>query len=242
VDLTLISLNITEWLHPEAWLQLFGTFATIGVLAIIFAETGLLIGCLLPGDSLLFTAGILTAVSTINGEEFQPLSLPWLLVGGPIAAIAGAQLGHLLGARYGRRLFDRPDSRIFRQEWVEKAEFYFNRFGPARAVVLARFIPIVRTFLNPLAGMLGMDRRVFLVWNAIGAIVWTDTLFLLGHFLGTSVPNIERYILPGVAVILVLSVIPIVREIMKGRKEERNGTKKNDSEESRPSLSGDTYR
>lgn len=242
MDLTLIPLNFTEWLHPTAWLQLFGTFATIGVIAIIFAETGLLFGCILPGDSMLFTAGILTAVSTVNGQEFEPLSLPWLLIGGPIAAIAGAQLGHWLGARYGRKLFDRPDSKIFRQEWVEKAEFYFNRFGPARAVVLARFIPIVRTFLNPLAGMLGMDSRKFFVWNVVGGVVWTDTLFILGHFLGTSVPDVERYILPGVAVILVLSVIPIIREMMKGRGGQGNGPNKNGAEESRPSLSGDSYR
>lgn len=241
MDLTTIPLDITEWLHPTAWLQLFGTFATIGVLAIIFAETGLLVGCILPGDSLLFTAGILTAVSTVNGQEFQSLSLPWLLVGGPVAAIAGAQLGHFLGARYGRRLFDRPDSRLFRREWVDKAEYYFNRFGPARAVLLARFIPIVRTFLNPLAGMLGMDARKFLVWNAIGGIVWTDALFLLGHFLGSEVPDVEKYILPGVAVILVLSVIPIVREIMKGRRG-GNGPNNNDREESRPSLRSDSYR
>jgi membrane-associated protein len=241
VDLATLPLDITEWLHPEAWLKLFGTFATIGVLLIIFAETGLLFGCILPGDSLLFTAGILTAVDSINGEEFQRLPLPWLLVGGPVAAIAGAQLGHLLGARYGRKLFDRPDSRIFKQEWVEKAEYYFNRFGPAKAVVLARFIPIVRTFLNPLAGMLGMDRRRFFLWNCVGAILWTDTLFLLGHFLGSEVPNIERYILPGVGVILVLSVIPIVREVLKGRKADR-GPNKNGPEESRPSLSGDSYR
>ncbi|WP_433145524.1 DedA family protein [Actinomadura nitritigenes] len=241
MDLTTIPLDITEWLHPTAWLQLFGTFATIGVLAIIFAETGLLIGCILPGDSLLFTAGILTAVSTVNGQEFQSLSLPWLLVGGPVAAIAGAQLGHFLGARYGRRLFDRPDSRLFRREWVEKAEYYFNRFGPARAVLLARFIPIVRTFLNPLAGMLGMDARKFFLWNVIGGVVWTDALFLLGHFLGSEVPDVEKYILPGVAVILVLSVIPIVREIMKGRGG-GNGPNKNDREESRPSLRSDSYR
>ncbi|WP_308286928.1 DedA family protein [Actinomadura parmotrematis] len=242
MDLALIPLDITEWLHPTAWLALFGTFATIGVLAIIFAETGLLFGCILPGDSLLFTAGILTAVTEVQGEHFEPLSLPWLLIGGPIAAIAGAQLGHWLGARYGRKLFDRPDSRIFKQEWVEKAEHYFNRFGPAKAVLLARFIPIVRTFLNPLAGMLGMDARKFLVWNAIGGIVWTDALFLLGHFLGTRVPNIERYILPGVAVILILSVIPIVREMMRGRGGKGNGPNKNVPEESRPSLSGDSYR
>lgn len=241
MDLTTIPLDITEWLHPTAWLQLFGTFATIGVLAIIFAETGLLVGCILPGDSLLFTAGILTAVSTVNGQEFQSLSLPWLLVGGPVAAIAGAQLGHFLGARYGRRLFDRPDSKLFRREWVDKAEYYFNRFGPARAVLLARFIPIVRTFLNPLAGMLGMDARKFFVWNVIGGVVWTDALFLLGHFLGSEVPDVEKYILPGVAVILVLSVIPIVREIMKGRGG-GNGPNKNDREESRPSLRSDSYR
>ncbi|GAA2729761.1 DedA family protein [Actinocorallia aurantiaca] len=206
-------------LSPEYWLGLFGAFAAIGVLAIIFAETGLLFGCILPGDSLLFTAGILTAVSELNGVEFQQISLPVLLIGGPIAAIVGAQLGHWLGAKYGRKLFDRPDSKIFRKEWVEKAEYYFNRFGPEKAVVIARFVPIVRTFLNPLAGMLGMDAKRFFVWNAIGAVIWCDSLFLLGHYLGASVPNIDRYILPGVAVILVLSVIPIVREVMKGRSE-----------------------
>lgn len=206
-------------LSPEYWLGLFGAFAAIGVLAIIFAETGLLFGCILPGDSLLFTAGILTAVSELNGVEFQQISLPVLLIGGPIAAVVGAQLGHWLGAKYGRKLFDRPDSKIFRKEWVEKAEYYFNRFGPEKAVVIARFVPIVRTFLNPLAGMLGMDAKRFFVWNAIGGVIWCDSLFLLGHYLGASVPNIDRYILPGVAVILVLSVIPIVREVMKGRSE-----------------------
>lgn len=229
-------------LDPTYWLDLFGTFATIGVLAIIFAETGLLIGCILPGDSLLFTAGILTVVDTVNGTEFQKLSLPVLLVGGPLCAIAGAQLGHWLGARYGRRLFDRPDSRIFRQEWVDKAEHYFNKFGPAKAVLLARFIPIVRTFLNPLAGMLGMDSRRFFIWNVVGGVIWTDGLFLLGHNLGQRVPDIERYIIPGVLVILVLSVIPIVREVMKGRRQSGNGPNKNASEESRASLSGDSSR
>jgi membrane-associated protein len=229
-------------LDPTYWLDLFGTFATIGVLAIIFAETGLLIGCILPGDSLLFTAGILTVVDEVHGTEFQKLSLPVLLIGGPICAIAGAQLGHWLGARYGRRLFERPDSRIFRQEWVDKAEYYFEKFGPAKAVVLARFIPIVRTFLNPLAGMLGMDARKFFVWNVVGGIVWTDGLFLMGHFLGDQIPDIERYIIPGVVVILILSVIPIVREIMKGRGGPGNGPNKNVPEQSRASLSGDSSR
>lgn len=230
-------------LDPTYWLDLFGTFATIGVLAIIFAETGLLIGVILPGDSLLFTAGILTVVDEVHGAEFQKLSLPVLLIGGPICAIAGAQLGHWLGARYGRPLFERPDSRVFRKEWVDKAEYYFEKFGPAKAVVLARFIPIVRTFLNPLAGMLGMDARKFFLWNAVGGIVWTDGLFLMGHFLGDAIPDIERYIIPGVVVILVLSIIPIVREVMKGRRGPAgNGPNKNVPDESRPSLSGDGSR
>ncbi|MGH3392824.1 MAG: DedA family protein [Actinomadura sp.] len=228
-------------LDPTYWLQLFGTFATIGVIAIIFAETGLLIGVIFPGDSLLVMAGVLTAVDTINGTTFNPLSLPALLIGGPIAAIAGAQLGHWLGARYGRKLFDRPDSRVFRKEWVEKAEHYFEKFGPSRAVVLARFIPIVRTFLNPLAGILGMDARKFFIWNVIGGVLWTDGLFLLGHFLGNA-PEIERYILPLVGLITVLSVAPIVREVLKGRRSSRNDPEKKDAEVSSPSLSGDSSR
>jgi membrane-associated protein len=172
----------------------------------------------LPGDSLLFTAGILTAVDTVNDVKFEKLSLAFLLIAGPIAAIAGAQTGHFLGQRYGRKLFERPDSKIFRAEWVEKAEHYFNKFGPEKAVVIARFIPIVRTFLNPLAGMLGMDSKRFFVWNVVGGIIWTDTLFLLGHYLGDKVPHIDRYIIPGVVIILIISVIPILREVMKGRK------------------------
>ncbi|WP_460364191.1 DedA family protein [Actinocorallia lasiicapitis] len=211
-------LAAVEFLHPEYWLSLFGTFAAIGVLLIIFAETGLLFGCILPGDSLLFTAGILTSVNELNGTEFEQISLPVLLIGGPIAAIAGAQLGHWIGAKYGRKLFDRPDSRLFKKEWVEKAEYYFNKFGPEKAVVIARFVPIVRTFLNPLAGMLGMETKRFFVWNVIGAIIWTDSLFLMGHWLGASVPNIDRYIIPGVVVILIISVVPILLEMRKGKK------------------------
>lgn len=226
-------------LDPVFWLGLFGTFAAIGVLAIIFAETGLLVGCILPGDSLLFTAGILTVLDNVNGQEFQKISLPVLLIGGPIAAIAGAQVGHWLGAKYGRKLFDRPDSRIFKHEYVEKAEYYFNRFGPAKAVVIARFIPIVRTFLNPLAGMLGMDARKFFVWNVIGAVVWTDSLFLAGHFLSASIPDIDKYILPGIVVIVALSVLPIALEMLRGR---RNGSNKNDAEQAPASLSGDSSR
>ncbi len=196
--------------------SLIATFGLIGILAVIFAETGLLVGFFLPGDTLLVSAGIFTT-SAAAGAGIKPLSLPVLMAGAPLCAIAGAQLGHHLGARYGRKLFDRPNSRLFRQEHVEKAEHYFNRFGPVKAVVLARFVPVVRTFLNPLAGILEMPAGRFLVWNAVGGIVWTETIVLLGRFLGDRVKGIDKYVLPVVAVAVLLSVVPVVREVLKGR-------------------------
>src|SRR3954447_3091956 len=152
-------------------------FGLIGVWVIMFAETGLMVGFFLPGDSLLFLAGI--AASPVAVEIVGThLSLAWLLVATPICAIAGAQLGHWLGAKYGRKLFQRPDSRLFKVEYVEKAEYYFNKYGPAKAVVLARFIPIVRTFLNPVAGVLEMPARKFFLWNVVGGVLWADGVVL----------------------------------------------------------------
>ena len=205
-----------NFLDPQS---LITTFGVLGILAIIFAETGLLIGFFLPGDTLLFTAGLLTTEQAARGVGVSPLSLPILLVAAPVFAIAGAQFGHYLGDRYGRKLFDRPNSRLFRPEHVEKAEYYFNKFGPARAVVLARFIPVVRTFLNPLAGMLEMRARRFFVWNAIGAVVWTESIVLVGHFLGSRVDGIDKYVLPVVALAVLASVVPVVREVLRKRRD-----------------------
>jgi len=212
-----------NFLDPQS---LITTFGVLGILAIIFAETGLLIGFFMPGDTLLFTAGLFTTARAAHDVGVSPLSLPILLVAAPVFAIAGAQFGHYLGDRYGRKLFDRPNSRLFRPEHVEKAEYYFNKFGPARAVVLARFIPVVRTFLNPLAGMLEMSARRFFVWNAVGAIVWTESIIAVGHFLGSRVDGIDKYVLPVVALAVLASVVPVVREVLRGRREPsgtRNG-------------------
>ena len=210
-------------------------FGLIGVLFVLFAETGLLIGFFLPGDTLLVAAGI--ATSSSPGKH--SLSLPMLMVLAPVCAIAGAQFGHFLGAKYGRKLFDRPNSRLFKQEHVDKAEYYFNRFHPSIAVVIARFVPVVRTFLNPLAGMLEMPARKFFVWNVIGAVVWTESIILLGHFLGAKVQGIDKVVLPIVVLVMVVSVAPVIRELLRGR---GDSGKKNDSDESRPSLSGDSSR
>ncbi|GAA0358593.1 DedA family protein [Actinoallomurus spadix] len=203
--------------------SLIATFGLVGILAVIFAETGLLIGFFLPGDTLLVTAGVFSTTSAATANHISPLPLPALLIGAPLCAIAGAQVGHFLGAKYGRKLFDRPDSRLFRQDHVEKAEHYFNKFGPAKAVVLARFAPVVRTFLNPLAGMLEMSASRFFVFNTIGAVLWTETIILLGRFLGDRVKGIDKYILPVVAVAVLISVIPVIREIIRGPKKPGQG-------------------
>jgi membrane-associated protein len=208
-------------LDPKDLLQ---TFGLIGVFAILFAETGLLIGFFFPGDSLLFLAGV--AASPVADSIFgngTRISLAGLLIGAPIFAIAGAQLGHLLGARYGRRMFDRPDSRFFKREYEQKAEYYFEKFGPAKAVVLARFIPIVRTFLNPVAGTLGMPARKFLTWNVVGALIWTDGVLLIGYLLARQIyttigDQIDQYILPVVALIVLISLLPILIELIRERR------------------------
>ncbi len=211
-------------LNPLDPKDLLHTFGLIGVWVILFAETGLLVGFFFPGDSLLFLAGVAASpvADSIFGDGTR-VSLAGLLIGGPIAAVLGAQLGHLLGAKYGRRMFDKPDSRLFKREYVEKAEYYFGKFGPSKAVVLARFIPIVRTFLNPVAGMLGMPARKFLLWNIVGAVIWTDGVLLIGYLLAQRIydaigDNIDHYILPVVALVVVISLLPILIEVLRERR------------------------
>ncbi|SCE68087.1 membrane-associated protein [Micromonospora viridifaciens] len=216
-------------LNPLDPKDLISTFGLFGVWAILFAETGLLVGFFFPGDSLLFLAGV--AASPVADAIFGAgarMNLVGLLIGGPLCAIVGAQLGHWLGARYGQRMFDRPNSRLFKREYVEKAEYYFQKFGPAKAVVLARFIPIVRTFLNPVAGVLGMPARQFFLWNVIGAILWVDGILLIGYLLADQIysaigDKIDRYILPVVALIIVISVLPIFFEFLRDRRARKRG-------------------
>ncbi|GAA1502577.1 DedA family protein [Dactylosporangium maewongense] len=205
---------------------LLNTFGVIGVWIIMFVETGLLVGFFFPGDSLLFLAGV--GASSVAEELLGTrLSLTQLLIGAPLCAIAGAQLGHFLGAKYGRRMFDRPNSRLFKKEYVEKAEHYFVKFGPAKAVVLARFIPIVRTFLNPVAGTIGMPARQFFLWNVIGGILWTDGILLVGWGLAKQINDaipdgqIDKYLLPAVLLIVLISALPIFIEIFRGWRERR---------------------
>lgn len=205
--------------------SLISSVGTVGLLAIIFAETGLLIGFFLPGDSLLILAGV--AASSAAAKAFGPgvqMPIAVLLIGAPLCAIAGAQLGHLIGARVGGRLFDRPDSKIFKREYVQKAEEYFTKFGPEKAVVMARFIPIVRTFLNPVAGTLEMPARTFFIWNAVGGVLWTEAMLSIGYFFGDSMaPVIDKYLIPAMALIILLSISPILLEVVRDRKKRKAG-------------------
>jgi membrane-associated protein len=194
--------------------HLLNDFGALGVLIILFAETGILLGIVLPGDSLLFTAGLLSA-TTRKGDVH--LNLPLVVVAAVIGAAVGAQTGYLLGRKFGPRLFRRPDSRFFKQEYVERTRVYLERYGPAKAVLLARFVPVVRTLMNPLAGVAEIDGGVFLASNLVGAVVWGAGVTVAGYFLGKSIPNVDHYLLPIIAVIVLLSLIPVALEIRKHR-------------------------
>jgi membrane-associated protein len=197
--------------------ELVSAYGLLGLVLIVFAETGLLIGFFLPGDSLLFIAGF-AAAGNLGGLD-QPIWFVCLAV--TLAAIVGAQVGHQIGWRAGPVLFDRPESRFFKRSNVVKAEHAFERFGPAKAVVLARFIPIVRTFLNPVAGVLEMKPSEFFVWNVVGGVLWGTGITLLGYFLGEVelvADNLELFVLAVVA----LSVMPIAYELLKARRAARS--------------------
>ncbi|MFC9649500.1 MULTISPECIES: DedA family protein [unclassified Streptomyces] len=195
-----------SWLDPD---YLIGTFGLIGVLVIVFAESGLLIGFFLPGDSLLFTTGLLVTAGTLK----TPLWLVCLLI--VIAAIIGDQVGYLFGRKVGPALFKRPDSKFFKQENVEKAHEFFEKYGP-KSLVLARFVPVVRTFTPIIAGVSRMNYRSFITYNVVGGTLWGAGVTLLGAALGKIefvTKNIEM-ILIG---IVVLSVLPIVIEFLRAR-------------------------
>lgn len=197
--------------------SLLAAFGVVGVGAVMFAETGLLIGFFLPGDSLLFTAGLLC---TGSGQHGVQLSLGPLLVSAALGALLGAQVGYLIGRRAGGALLARSRSARL-HEGAERAEALLERYGHAKAVVLARFVPVVRTVLNPLAGALGVPLRVFTVWQVVGGLVWSLGLILGGYALGSSIPNVDRYLLPLVALIVAVSLLPLVAELRRGRKKVR---------------------
>lgn len=200
-----------DFLSPEN----IAAAGLLALLAVVFVESGLLVGFFLPGDSLLFTVGVLVASDRLD----IPLWL--LLVTVPLAAIAGDQVGYAIGRSAGPRIFNRPDSRFFQQEYVDKAYAYFERHG-ARTIVLARFVPIVRTFAPVVAGVSKMQYRTFVTYNVVGAVLWGVGVTLLGVFLG-GIPFVADNVEPIILGIVALSVLPIVLEALKARREHRAG-------------------
>lgn len=198
-------LTATVYLDPIAIIK---TGSYLGIAIIIFAESGILSGIFFPGDSLLFAAGLLSA-----GGFLSPLPLIALVV---IAAIAGDSVGYWFGAKVGPALFKREDSRFFKQEYLRRAELFYQKYG-GRAIVFARFVPIVRTLAPILAGTSSMKYSTFLFYNVLGGCIWGIGLISLGYFFGSVIPDSERYILPISLVIIVLSFFPVFINLLRGR-------------------------
>ena len=192
-------------------ISLIKTVGYTGVFAVVFAETGLFLGFFFPGDSLLFVAGFLA------GQNF--FSLPILLFGLFVSAVLGNMLGYEFGKRVGPKLFSREDSLIFRKAHVIKAHNFYEKHG-SKMIVLARFIPIVRTFAPIVAGIANMRYVVFFMYNVIGALVWTIGLVLLGYFLG-SVIDVDKYLLPIVLLIIFLSFLPAITAYIREKRREK---------------------
>ncbi len=185
------------------------TFGYIGILAIVFAESGVFFGFFLPGDSLLFTAGLLAS------QGF--LGIWTLIVLVPLAAILGDNFGYWFGAKVGPAIFRREDSFFFHKHHIERTREFYAKYG-ARAIVLARFIPVVRTFTPVLAGVGGMPYKTFMKFNIIGGVLWSAGILLLGYFLGAVFPNVDNYLLPIILAIIAISFLPVIYEIIKDRR------------------------
>ena len=192
------------FLHVDI-MGLVQTFGYFGILAVVFAESGVFFGFFLPGDSLLFTAGLLASQGFLN---------IWVLfIFVPIAAILGDNFGYWFGAKVGPKIFTREDSLFFHKHHIERTRQFYAKYG-VKAIVIARFIPVVRTFTPVLAGVGQMPYRVFMKYNILGGVLWAAGMLLLGFFLGSVVPNIDRYLLPIILVIIAISFMPIIREMV----------------------------
>ncbi|PAX47319.1 DedA family protein [Brunnivagina elsteri] len=192
----------------QALVKTLGYFSYLAIWGIIFAESGLLIGFFLPGDSLLVAAGFAASQHLLN---------IWvLIIGCFICAVLGDNVGYLTGSRFGRRLFQKNDSRFFKKEYLERTQKFYLKHGK-KTIVLARFVPIVRTFAPIIAGIGAMKYRTFMSYNLVGGFVWTFGVTLLGYFLGNLLPaeQVDKYLLPIIALVIVVSLLPSIIHIIQ---------------------------
>jgi len=199
--MSLESLNFI--LNPEDLIMTLGTF---GVIAIIFVETGLFFGFFFPGDSLLFTAGFLASQGYV--------SFGWLLVGTFLAAIIGDSIGYAFGRKVGPAIFTREDSLFLNKKHISRAQHFYEKYG-GKTIILARFVPIVRTFAPIVAGVGNMKYSKFILFNIIGGFAWTWLMLWLGFGLGALIPNPDKYVIPIVGIIILTSAMPVLFELFK---------------------------
>jgi membrane-associated protein len=198
------------------------TLGLIGVLGIIFMETGLLIGLVFPGGEVVFLAGIAASGTGTQILGEAKLSAPLLFALAPVAAIVGGEVGYWFGKKYGRKFFERPNSRFFNLKMVETTERWLIRYGPRKALIFGRFIPFARTLINPVCGVVNLERKLFSTWNAIGAIIWTQVAIGIGYLLGDLIEgSVDKYLLPIVGLIVLLSLVPMALETLRERKSKK---------------------
>ena len=192
------------------------TLGLIGVLGIIFMETGLLIGLVFPGGEVVFLAGMAASSAGTDVLGDAKLSAPLLFATAPIAAIVGGEVGYWFGRTYGRKFFERPDTRFFNQNLVKRVEKLLAKYGPRKALVFGRFIPFARTLLNPTCGVVLLERKLFSTWNAIGAIIWTQVAIGIGYLLGDALGDrANSYLYIAVGVIVLVTLIPMAYGLFK---------------------------
>ena len=215
-----LSIPGLEYLSPE-WIV--GTLGVIGVFTVLFVEMGLLVGLVLPGDSMLFLAGI-AASGTANTAIGVQLPIEVLLIGAPTSTFLGSQLGYFIGRKFGPRVFNRPNGKYFNQERVDQTQRWLLRYGVGKALFLSRFIPIVRTLINPMCGVANISVRQFVLANAFSSVVWAAGFIFIGYRLGEVFQGqLGRFLLPITFLIFVLSLLPMISEfwrIRRGRNSE----------------------
>jgi membrane-associated protein len=216
----------TDTLTPKMNLldanSVVSTLGLIGVLGIIFMETGLLIGLVFPGGEVVFLAGIAASGTGTQILGEAKLSAPLLFTLAPVAAIAGGEVGYWFGKKYGRKFFERPNTRFFNLKMVETTEKWLIRYGPRKALVFGRFIPFARTLINPVCGVVNLERKLFSTWNAIGAIIWTQVAIGIGYLLGDLIEgSVNKYLYPVIGIIVLVSLVPLINNIYKERKQKR---------------------
>jgi membrane-associated protein len=182
-------------------------------------ETGLLIGLVFPGGEVVFLAGV--AASGTGAQILGEAKLPALLLFtlAPIAAISGGEVGYWFGKKYGRKFFERPNTRFFNIKMVETTEKWLIKYGPRKALIFGRFIPFARTLINPICGVVLLERRLFSTWNAIGAIIWTQVAIGIGYLLGDLIEgSVNKYLYPIIGVIVLVTLVPLLHGVYKERK------------------------